>query len=1044
MNSSQTDEESTEKKFAVGFIFTKSHVDEKGRVHWTYKKSEKKNNSEKRRSISDSIDPSDGKEIVEKGSKRRKLEQQSSYEESNGDETQKKNNSNLKRKAFKSKKISTNLDGSTLHNKPQINPEQMKAITKQPYNQSELCPAVYNLQGERQTTGKLIGSRLCISGYIYIRKKKHLQTKMYWECTRYSKSNPSDRCRARAITLFSSDDNTLVIKGPMECGHNHPPCQVEIERAIAAANMVQSPSQKQMDHLQSLPVNTNLQNNPSRDESFSKPTKKIITLDESDKEEDDEGQLVIDLGPEVDNFQQAKVRNQAQSDPERDGISLHQSNILTETKHNSDSDQSWIEAPICQTDTQYVSLLGPQQEIGQFIGGRLCINGYMYMRNHRERVITYWQCTRNKKKIGPNRCRARAMTILSSDGHPIILRGPTESEHNHLPNQAAIDRAMKAAIVLQSQSQKETPGHLSESVKNILSRTLAQRRLSSNQSEEISTTFSESYSQGEVLSNSEQEMEESTIEDEPFFESIPVMAILEQPPTEDQPLTNFGLEVSSLQKPGTKDNTLFNSEDTTMSVESSPNQIKLFSGSNQATNTVHERITDDRFFNDLEQEINKIQPCKIRTNSFLTSRSMEADFHEFTVQNESMSDPLRSIGENSENFTPGTNMDAEENIGSLIENCLRANELGPTKNMLVGQNDTDSTIQEIRDCQSEDHMTSKDSKCTPSGTINKSTMIVKQIGKRLYVDGYIYVRKVRPSQGVTDWACRRCAKKNIVQKCQAKAQTIASSSAEIIFKNGGPELSKHNHPPMNEDVEDARKLVKPGYHDFFTYQSVWIENSSDGVRCKKSNRPQLPDQHSHKKHSKVKGLHLDTESLSYRRFLIALSKNPILDEKNIMSALATSYNLSEYNKTAYAKVIQNREKIMKDVKYLKNDPRTCKTPTQNGNYSPYEAGDSSQEKFYNQNKTQRAIDDHCNYSGPTEQENVITSTQGDKNPDGVPVRVSLPIKDLVTYWPPIPDPDDPLDDDGADPLHCVYVKEKYGLEEEFDKGKEFDDVVKSG
>lgn len=69
---------------------------------------------------------------------------------------------------------------------------------------------------------KMLGTKLIIDGYIYLRSRKH-KGKVYWDCRRLR----AKECTARAITADSDTEPLIVFKGPRESPHSHPPNQEE-------------------------------------------------------------------------------------------------------------------------------------------------------------------------------------------------------------------------------------------------------------------------------------------------------------------------------------------------------------------------------------------------------------------------------------------------------------------------------------------------------------------------------------------------------------------------------------------------------------------------------------------------------------------------------------------------------------------------------------------------------------------------------------------------------------------------------------------------
>jgi len=66
---------------------------------------------------------------------------------------------------------------------------------------------------------ELVGSKLCVGGYMYVKNKVYKKKTVYWECELLR----SQTCDARAITQVTSSSGLKLIKGPVQEPHDHPP-----------------------------------------------------------------------------------------------------------------------------------------------------------------------------------------------------------------------------------------------------------------------------------------------------------------------------------------------------------------------------------------------------------------------------------------------------------------------------------------------------------------------------------------------------------------------------------------------------------------------------------------------------------------------------------------------------------------------------------------------------------------------------------------------------------------------------------------------------
>ena len=68
---------------------------------------------------------------------------------------------------------------------------------------------------------------------------------------------------------------------------------------------------------------------------------------------------------------------------------------------------------------------------GQVVGGKLHVDGYIYVRSRVAKSKTYWDC----RQVRSGTCKARAITTESAAaGKVTILKGPKESSHVHPPD----------------------------------------------------------------------------------------------------------------------------------------------------------------------------------------------------------------------------------------------------------------------------------------------------------------------------------------------------------------------------------------------------------------------------------------------------------------------------------------------------------------------------------------------------------------------------------------------------------------------------------
>ncbi|KAJ8665086.1 hypothetical protein QAD02_006748 [Eretmocerus hayati] len=84
-------------------------------------------------------------------------------------------------------------------------------------------------------------------------------------------------------------------------------------------------------------------------------------------------------------------------------------------------------------------------------------------------------------------------------------------------------------------------------------------------------------------------------------------------------------------------------------------------------------------------------------------------------------------------------------------------------------------------------------------------MVIRLIGKRLYIDGFVYEMNYLDHNGKVHWQCVRHRRECDVI-CDAKVITSDPSISEYITLFEGLEESKHNHRPSLADREEAEEL----------------------------------------------------------------------------------------------------------------------------------------------------------------------------------------------------------------------------------------------
>ncbi|KAJ8665040.1 hypothetical protein QAD02_006702 [Eretmocerus hayati] len=725
--------------------------------------------------------------------------------------------------------------------------------------------------------------------------------------------------------------------------------------------------------------------------------------------------------------------------------------------------------------------MDPPQATGKLIGERLFINGYIYTKSQvDERGRSHWKCVRYCKEIEAEKCTSKAMTIDSPKAKQIVLRGPDKSKHNHSPSREELEEAMNLAKKnWNPKSIQRTGPSLKDAIAKIQQCSTTQYANSFRPPGRIRGRLNhrpkpnDKYRIGSdhVLKGLKQPilttLNHSIIPQEARLKSQEQVKAKSHRPNNEN--NNRCPERESTQnttkKPDAKNEsvTVAAKDSTEPALQSTAKLIGnklcisgfVYYGCSAGDLTRREKTYWKCARNNYKKQ-SKYERCSARAvtcyspnGSLKVLKGPKESKHNHHQPSKTELDGILARWARRKRKSKKKQLDRlhldqtrsncveqitqDKNFSALIENESSSSSEQGTITSLDRSNDqndlSESCRTETRQPNSEDN-TVTDCTCPGSGATNHRKMVVRQIGKRLYIDGYMYGKVTKTNKG-TDWICRRFHNTNVTPKCEATARTIVRSPIEISFISGGPLESKHNHPPMTEEVEDAELLARFCGGENFTYQFVSRADSSmeiqDIIR-----KPCLQDKNEIGSNSEATDFSCNLESLRYRRFLIEFSEKPIFGKNSIIRALNASHD-SRYNlQTAYDIIMKNREKIMKDLKNLKNDPRICSIRTRDGNYSLYEPGDAPAVEFCEKQQNQLTSNTHNDTQPLKEQENVISSTQEEGvGEDARHFKVSLSIKDIVNYWPPIPEPDSVADDTSAVvkiendvSFHCVEVKKE--------------------
>ncbi|KAJ8665032.1 hypothetical protein QAD02_006694 [Eretmocerus hayati] len=202
------------------------------------------------------------------------------------------------------------------------------------------------------------------------------------------------------------------------------------------------------------------------------------------------------------------------------------------------------------------------------------------------------------------------------------------------------------------------------------------------------------------------------------------------------------------------------------------------------------------------------------------------------------------------------------------------------------------------------------------------------IGKRLCIDGFMYSKEKTGANGQNVWKCVR-SRETGDRKCDAKAITSDPSSDDELIVLLGPTVSSHNHCPSVAEIEDAEELMR--------------------LRKKREKAKSTIVERIKKKKGKKWGMALMNNPDLYRKFLLEFLKNPVFDRKHLIGALKDIYSSETGRWASYATILENREKVEKDIEALRNDPRASVSNKESNERPHEESSDSPVEK---QNKDQ--------------------------------------------------------------------------------------------
>ncbi|KAJ8665096.1 hypothetical protein QAD02_006758 [Eretmocerus hayati] len=268
--------------------------------------------------------------------------------------------------------------------------------------------------------------------------------------------------------------------------------------------------------------------------------------------------------------------------------------------------------------------------------------------------------------------------------------------------------------------------------------------------------------------------------------------------------------------------------------------------------------------------------------------------------------------------------------------------------------------------------------------VTRTAESFRLIGKRLYIDGYIYINAGRYGRRVK-WECKRYRKTG----CPGRASTSDPYSNKDIILYKGPDESKHNHPPSPAELEDSEILAKISSTDEKSKSKLPVRSSSrvNAKMChsfsedyQSSSFDEVAnfasaDTRSHSQSQHLKGsrasdqtrvsrrsrkpermgflTRLLTKHSMYRKFLMKFLDKPIFDRHSVIEALKVIYSSKHGCLTAYGTVLENRKKIERDIETLKINPNAPITALRCDSFTTVQndeaEGDFHEEKYAQNN-----------------------------------------------------------------------------------------------
>ncbi|KAJ8665083.1 hypothetical protein QAD02_006745 [Eretmocerus hayati] len=254
---------------------------------------------------------------------------------------------------------------------------------------------------------KPIGKRLYVNGFVYVKNKHEATGTVHWECVRYRKRQAKQKCCGRIITTDPElGENVIIIRGLENSKHNHKPSLEDREEAEAL--LEESLSSKKLEK-----------------KSESETTERTINVCKSDSdssESDQPSQFEMQEPRSLQPVEQTKVDDLVV----RSKTNRQKRSRAGRVSYDYDSDGD-------------IEDLGADSYSPSLIGHKLCIDGYIYVRNQtysNGKIV--WECVKYRN----HGCPGRAITSDSLTKEKLIVyRGPKDSKHDHTPSEQKVKKA---------------------------------------------------------------------------------------------------------------------------------------------------------------------------------------------------------------------------------------------------------------------------------------------------------------------------------------------------------------------------------------------------------------------------------------------------------------------------------------------------------------------------------------------------------------------------------------------------------------------------